>query len=231
MTALKVAIGISGGELARYAITYDSIMGLQRPEGAIHIQARGANIAVNRNGIAERALAADCTHVFYVDDDHIFPPDTLMKLLAHDKDVVSGLYVSREAPFYPQTYGREDEKHYVLHQLLEPFMSGLQEYVCTGAGCLLIKTDVFRKLEQPWWTLGQISKDGWCDDVDFCRRVREAGYQIFCDLEAPVGHICNLTAWPQRIASGDWTTVLIGANSIPLIQFPAAQHKRSLVSL
>lgn len=211
-------------------------MGLKRPQDTIwdgpdHFIGRGASIAVNRNGSAERALAVDCTHVLYLDDDHIFPPHLLTQLLSHDKDIISGLYVSREAPFYPQIYKGEDDKRWVHNKLLDPFMSGVIEVDCVGAGCLLVKAEVFRGMEKPWWTLGQTIKDGWGDDVDFCRRARDAGFRVWCDLELPVGHICNMTVWPQRGESGDWTTVLIGANSLPLIQFPAARHKKSLVSL
>jgi GT2 family glycosyltransferase len=228
---VKIAIGIPGGELARYAIFYDSLMSVHRPANTVHIQGRGANVAENRNGIAERALAQDCTHLFYVDDDQVFAPDTLMRLLDRDKDIVSGLYLSREAPFTPQMYNWEDDQSFVKPKLLEPFAGGLQSCVATGAGCLLIRTDVFRKLAKPWWTLGQIIPDGWCDDVDFCRRARAAGYAIWCDQDVLVGHNLWMTAWPQRQEDGAWMTILVGANGQPLVQFPAAQPKRSLVSI
>lgn len=230
MGDVKVAVGISGGILARYAVFYDSLMHVERPPGTIDIQARGACISENRNGIAERALAMGCSHVWYVDDDQVFAPDTLMRLLAHDKDVVSGLYLQRGKPFHPQVYDVEDERGFCKPRLLQDFDHGLVKAVATGAGCLLVKTDVFRKLEKPWWRLGQIIPDGWCDDMNWCHRVRAAGFDVWADLDVLVGHEMSMTVWPMRLEDGSWKTALVAGSVEPLVVFPAARRPSRLVT-
>src|SRR5438128_11686842 len=101
------AIGVSGGELARFATFQDSLLHLATPPGTAIIYAKGACIAENRNGNGERALAMGAEWILYLDDDQVLAPQTLLRLLKHDKDIISGLYVRREIPFVPCVYDRE----------------------------------------------------------------------------------------------------------------------------
>jgi hypothetical protein len=227
---MKVGIGISSGEIARWAIFYDSLMHVDLPAGVDmeFIQARGAVISENRNGIAEIALKRNCTHVWYVDDDQVFAPDTLARLLAHDLDIVSGLYLQREPPFHPHVYDEEDEAGFCKWRSLREFEAGLVSVKATGAGCLLVKREVFEAMERPWWRLGQITMDGWGDDLNWCHRAREAGFSVWCDLGIMVGHQTSLTVWPiYAPTTGQWTTAFIGKQ--PLVQFPAARYESRLV--
>lgn len=214
--AIKIAVGISTAEIARYAVFYDSFMHVTPPANVIitAIQARGANIAENRNIIAKLALDSNCDYVWYLDDDQVLAPDTLIRLLAHDKDIVSGLYLHREPPFSPQVYDRVEGVLY-HPRCLNPLERGLVSALATGAGCMLVKIDVFKKLERPWWRLGQITKDGWGDDLDFCRRAIEAEFKVWCDLDTIVGHQMNGTVWPVYNENGEWATVLVQRAGVP----------------
>jgi len=221
---MKIAVGISSGELGRYAVFYDSLMHVR---GVTHdnvIQARSANIAENRNGIAERALTMGFDAVWYVDDDHVFAPQTLERLAAAEKDVVSGLYLKREIPFVPHVYDREDERGWCYPRLLQPLQRGLVSVKAVAAGCLLVKAKVLKALEKPYWRLGQITKDGWGDDLNFCRRVREAGFEVWCDLDTLVGHQMAGTIWPVYRKDGTWGTVLVQGREA-IAEWPAAQEK------
>ncbi len=221
--AVSVVIGVSCNELARYAIFYVSLLHLRFPVQVDVFQARGANIAENRNLITERALSRGAEWILYVDDDQVFAPNTLTNLLAHNLDVVSGMYVSREMPFIPHMYDIEDERGFVRPRLIEPFESGLKLVNAVGAGCLLVSTKVIHSLEPPYWRLGQITKDGWNDDIDFCRRVRHAGFQIWCDTDTLVGHQTNGTLWPFRQPDGEWTTIMV-QGSETIATWPAARR-------
>ena len=227
---VKGVIGVPGGEFARYAIFYDSLLHLKTVEGTAMIQARGANIAENRNGIAERALAMGAEWIFYVDDDQVLAPDTLINLLKHDKDIVAGLYVSREAPFIPHVYDREDERGFCFPRLLNPFDGGLVQVKAAGSGCMLVKAKVFEKLEKPWWRLGQITSDGWGDDLHFCHRSREAGFEVWADLNTLVGHQTNGTLWPKRDEKGEWSTIFIQGSG-EIASWPAAQETTKLIKV
>jgi len=219
-------IGVPSGEFGRYRVCDASLLGLQTPPGTARLPVFGANIAENRNIISEQAVKLGAEWVLYVDDDQVLAPDTLMRLLARDKDIVSGIYLKREMPFVPQMYAQEDQRGWCYPRLLAPFASGLVEVVATGAGCLLVKTKVLEAMEKPHWRLGQITSDGWGDDMNFCHRAREAGFKVWCDLDTRVGHQINGTIWPVRREDGSWDTVLIQGKDA-IAQWPAAQERSS----
>jgi GT2 family glycosyltransferase len=161
--------------------------------------------------------------VFYLDDDHIHTPPILNSLLAREKDVIGPLYLQREWPFAPIVYDRENPDGAVYQRLLRPFDSGLISVKAIGAGGLLVRRKVFETLEKPWWRLGQVRSDLWGDDIDFCRRVRQAGFEVWCDLDNKMGHITTAEIWPVKDEKGNWlTTIVIAGKAI--VTLPAAHH-------
>src|SRR5258708_31889486 len=81
------------GELPRYAEYYDSIDRLILPPGSGRTAIHSSSPAKNRNIVTTNVLNnPEFTHIFYTDDDHVYQPDTVMRLLSHNKDIVSGLY-------------------------------------------------------------------------------------------------------------------------------------------
>lgn len=208
---IKLMIGVPTGEYGRRADFYDYWNGLNKPSGSVVMFAHGQSPAKNRNVIAEAALENGCTHVFYIDDDLVFEADALDRLLVHaDKDVVSGLYLMRNFPHYPLAFDevRENENGKCKFMFLTPDKEGLVRVVNCGFGFVLIKTDVFRKLEKPWVRLGEIEKDEWCDDVAFFNRVRKAGFKLYCDLDIRLGHMLNVTLWPRKNGNG-WNSMYV----------------------
>lgn len=221
-------IGVSAAETARFTDFWDSFVHIATPpETRLEIRVgRGANIARNRNGLTELALQLGADWAWFVDDDQVFAPDALAQLLSHDRDVVSGLYVARDFPFKAQIFDREDGQGRVAHRLFEPGDTGLVRVLAAGAGSLLVRRRVLEALTPPYWTLGQIAKDEWGDDLDFCRRVRAAGFDIYCDLDCPVGHKIQATLWPQRTPQG-WVTTLVASNQ-PIAHFPSPRSPLAL---
>lgn len=220
---MRVAVGVSCGELARYSIFFDSLMHVRGVTNDNVFVSQGAVISRNRNRIATRAIEEGYDAVWYVDDDQVFSPATLEKLIARDKDIVSGLYLKREVPFLPQVYDREDERGAVFPRLLKNGERGMVKAVATGAGCLLVKTKVFEAMEKPWWRLGQLDKEEWSDDVDFCRRARAAGFDIWADLDVLVGHQMNSTIWPAIQGDGSWATFMVHGREV-IVAWPPAQE-------
>lgn len=82
-----------------------------------------------------RALAdKDITHIFFVEDDMVLPPDVLRKMLDEDVNAI--------ACDYP---GTKDGKGTVMYD-----KGG--RVVFTGTGCLLVKRSVFDNLKKPFFT-------------------------------------------------------------------------------
>lgn len=62
-------------------------------------------VDVARNMIVETALSdPDVTHLFFMDADMTFHPDTLLRLVRRDVDVISGTYFARTESPIPHIY-------------------------------------------------------------------------------------------------------------------------------
>lgn len=197
-------IGISTADQGRFSVFYATLSSLQKPEGVISSFARGAVISENRNNISETALQCGVDWVLYLDDDHILQPNTLMRLLEADKDVISAHYVKRQYPFNPIILDAELPDGTFTWKQLHPKESGIVSVAAVGAGCLLIKRKVLEALSRPFWTLGQINPASWGDDLDFCSRVRKAGFEVNVDLDNSIGHIMTGVVWPHRNDEQGW---------------------------
>ena len=221
MSHVTGVIGISSSELSRFAVFYHSLANVQKPPHTALAHSTGASIATNRNEVTEKALQSGAEWIWYVDDDQMFAPDALTRLLSRRLDIVSGIYLQRSAPFYPHMYHRGD-KQGVYPRMLESGDSGLVELEAVGAGCLLVKTKVLRALDRPFWRLGQIRSDVWGDDLDFCNRVRAAGFKVWCDLDVRVGHIFSGIVTPTLNQDQTWSTTLSQLDNTPFVSWPAA---------
>jgi hypothetical protein len=208
MVDTKILIGVPTAEYARRADFYDYFNMLEKPLGTIITFAHGQSPARNRNLIIQQALENNCTHILFIDDDTAFRPDLLSRLIAHNVDIVTGLYLMRNYPHKPIIFDSADAEGRCLHSWLFPHKTGLIKIVAAGLGCCLIKTDVFRKMQQPWIRLGELEKDHWCDDIGFFRRVRQEipNIEVYCDTDTRVGHIASMVVWPD-LREDKWYTV------------------------
>lgn len=194
---IKVMLGVPTSEYARRADFYDYLGQLIHPPGTVDCKMHGQSPARNRNKIIEQALAHDCTHIFFIDDDVLLPPDALMKLLEHDLDMVTGVYLMRSYPHQPIIFDVHAEPDFKWTELT-PGKEGLIPIASGGLGCCLIKIGVFQSMEQPWIRLGELKSeaDHWCDDVGFFNRAKNQGFKLFCDLSVKCGHIASMVLRP-----------------------------------
>lgn len=216
----KIFVAIPTGERGRNADFYDYYNQLEREQGTISSFAHGQSPAKNRNDMIDLAMKTDATHIFFLDDDMAPAPDILKKLSVHDVDVVSGLYLSRNYPHLPVFFDTAYHNGLCKYSFLTPGKLGLQKGVNCGFGCVLINLSIFKYLEKPYVRLGEIEKDEWCDDVGFFNRVREKGFEIYCDFDVVVGHSHTITIYPKRLESGEWVTEYrsgVGAITFPQI--------------
>lgn len=205
---MKIMIGVPTQEVARRADFYDYFNTLEKPEGTMITGAHGQSPARNRNMIISQALEQNCTHVFFLDDDVAFQSDLLMRLLAHNKDIVSGYYLMRNYPHMPILFDIAQNDGKCRHYFPPDEQNGLIEAVAFGLGACLIKIDVFKAMieeskDKTWIRLGELEKDHWCDDIGFFNRARAYGFKLYCDLNARVGHMAHCTIWPSY-KDGRW---------------------------
>lgn len=203
----RVMIAILTQEMARRADFYDTIDQLQTPNNVevfkvkVHAQspARGRNIAI------DQAAEAGCTHILFLDDDVYPPENVLVRLLSHNKDIVTGLYLARHYPHRPYLFDVANPDGSCQWKALRSDERGLVEIVNAGLGVSLIKTSVFEKLEKPYIRLGELETDSWCDDIGFFNRCRAAGFKLYVDLDCMCGHAAGVIVFPE-IKDNKWFT-------------------------
>lgn len=223
----KILIGIPTGEMARRFDFYDHFNMMDKPEGTLIQFSHGQSPAQNRNAIIRAALLNECTHILFIDDDMIVPANLLTALMKHDKDVVSGLYLMRNYPHQPIAFDEAFPSGKCKYMFLTDDKRGLIPIVNCGFGAVLVKIEVFKKLQDPWVTLGEIEKDGWCDDIAFFNKVREAGFELYCDFDMLVGHSLNVTLVPQFI-DNKWVVSYITMTGHAISFAPAIPNQQDV---
>jgi FkbM family methyltransferase len=152
----------------------------------------GYSIDQIRNLIAHWAAHYD--YLFSVDSDMAFPPDTLSRMLNHNVDMVSGLYIQRK-PGEQIVEVYEPNAHGGVSNIPWERLRGreLMPIAGCGFGCVLIKSEVIRAVGYPQFVYHSALDHAHTisEDVDFCRKVNKLGYQIFADTSILCDHIGN----------------------------------------
>jgi hypothetical protein len=149
-----------------------------------------------RNKIVRHFLTTDKEYLLFIDSDTIPEIDGPERLLAHKKEVVSGLYnlvmngkdslVSRPSCFTLVLPGKS-----LTDAVPVQPKTGLQRVVIASGGYLLIHRSVFSLVKKPWFEyeyLDAVHDAYKGEDVVFSNRVEKAGIQIWCDTDVLAGH-------------------------------------------
>lgn len=140
--------------------------------------------------IVEQAMELGAEYIFFIDSDMKFPPDTLHRLLAHERDVVAIPYLKRSPPYDTLAVPLDGPGDY----------SGLIEVEAMAMGLSLIRTEVFKSLPKPYWRFAVDEARGISNgpDIVLCRMLRERGFRIWADtdLAKEVGHIGTVVVFP-----------------------------------
>jgi glycosyltransferase involved in cell wall biosynthesis len=172
--------------------TFKSIWDLEIPTGyEVEFQYFfGYQVDQIRNLIGEWAKRYD--YLLSIDSDIIIPKDALKKMIAADKDIVTGMYIQR----IPDTHTLEiymvDPTGGIInipHNLIK-IHNGLVEIAACGFGCCLVKSDVFRKMEYPhfYYQSAINHKDTVSEDIYFCKKARDNGFKVWVDTTITCDH-------------------------------------------
>lgn len=199
-------IAIPCGELGRYSAFSYSMACLQYPPGTTIAMMQSLSIPRNLNMIIRDALAKPETEwVWLQADDHVFEADTLHRLLEREVDVLVPLILRRRPPFAPVLFKSERVNADGITEY-EPFAydelprEGLLEVHSAGTGGMLVRRRVLEAIGDPWFEFKQ--GELLSEDVDFCRKIRAAGFRIHADMEVRMGHVGNFLVWPKLDDSG-----------------------------
>lgn len=214
---MKILIAIPTFETI-YPDTYKSLWDLDKcGHECLFEFVRGYDVATARNRIAEKALALEADWVLSVDNDVVVPKDALKKLLEDAKDVNIGFYAHRgpDNLYHGRTcicrLKDKDGKEYYHYPLESEYtaeeMRGMAdageskiEVHGGGMGCALIRTEVFRKTEYPWYdwvNYGDANRGMLSEDLYFCSLCRASGIKIYADVRVGCGHLLRHVQWPD----------------------------------
>lgn len=205
----RMMLGIPTLKNSRRSIAWEEAMSsLQMPLGNTMARewTEDQEIADARNALCKSALDMECDYLFMLGDDVLAPPPTLLAML--DKigrtQPVMGVAGKTEAArvqmitgvYWTKTYPPEP---YLFNGLLKGSHKDWKvgEFFpvdFAGCDCLLIETDVLRKVPFPWfstdwvWEPGQKSSSIATEDYYFYTKCREYGIRLFADTAIQCGH-------------------------------------------
>ena len=188
---MKVLLGMP----CTRTIPYKTVVSLLRTakKGAVDpMLIEGSLIYDSRDSIAAFAVNKGYDYVLFADSDMVFDSDDLNKLLAHDADIVSGLYVTRNGEnknvCYKEVITRRRFPARSPKLVHDTATTGYGPVAACGFGFCLIKTDVIRSMAKRYKSLFE-PFDGVGEDIAFCLRARKCGYEIFTDRDVKLGHV------------------------------------------
>ena len=218
-------VGIIGNDSARYSAFWACADKLILPPDWRKEYAIGGDWCGARNSLCRLTLDSGADYLWFMDDDHTFAPDLLLRLLQHEVPLVVPVCLMRTHPFYPVTFAErmeDDEKgnaRYLPVYYPERGTEGLIELAAGGAAGMLISREVLEAMEEPWFEYGFAS-----EDILFCQKAKELGFSIWCDLSARTGHITTAEVWPAVDENGEWCIGFsIGRDAKLIVPWPEMQ--------
>jgi|688.fasta_scaffold00357_12 FkbM family methyltransferase len=187
-----------------------------------------------RNLIADWAVKG-YDYLWAVDADMAFAPDTLQKLLSHNKDVVTGIYRQRKPEQILEVYENNNTggvNHIPYYKIQN---RGVVEIAACGFGCVLVKSEVFRSIGYPQFMYYPALDHSHTisEDIDFCRKAKDKGFTIWADTSIVCSHIgqthFNITPEVAPIPKiTDYTDRLRELGSQRLIPYQHVEYLKTL---
>ena len=176
-------------------IPYKTTMSLLRTikQGVVEpMLVEGSLVYDSRDTIAEFAVNNGYDYVLFADSDMVFDKTDIEKLVAHDTDIVSGLYVTRNGEnmnvAYSKIITRRRFPFRAPKLIVDKGVTGYTEIAACGFGFCLIKTEVIKCMSKRYKSLFEPFK-GVGEDIAFCIRAKRCGYKIMIDRDVRLGHI------------------------------------------
>lgn len=159
---------------------FDLIALIQKTPGTYFSVSQGTLLPSQRTGLVKETIERHFGHILFIDSDMRFPEDLLDRLKAHKKDIVGVNYKQRQVDKWAAGFPSEGKQ-------------GIEEVEALGFGAILIRTEVFIMMEEPWFATPYDGQGFVGEDVFFCRKAIEAGYKVFVDhdLSAEIKHIAT----------------------------------------
>lgn len=174
---------------------FSCAMELVRPAGTLVAIPPRAVTDAARNAICEAAIKKGFTHVLFIDDDMIFPPNLLIRLLTQsiehpEFDAVAALAFARYAPHHPMVYRRREPGSPIFSTVKE-FGKGLVEVDGMATAGFMLRVESLKKIDYPWFEYLYINGQRYTEDLSFCLKMKDVGARFACDTDLEMGHLAE----------------------------------------
>ena len=179
------------------ALFCQSLALLQRAGDTIVGFQVGSLVYNARNELARQAIKSEADWVLWLDSDMVFEPDLLKKMLKvceeNDIDFLTGLCFRRKPPYTPCLFDRLDKmEHGASYTTIMSVPEGRFKVGGCGFAGVLMSTDVLLSVAAKFGGRMFDPMEGFGEDVSFCWRARQCGYEIWCDSDIELGHIGSM---------------------------------------
>ena len=179
------------------ALFCQSLALLQRAGDTIVGFQVGSLVYNARNELARQAIKSEADWVLWLDSDMVFEPDLLKKMLKvceeNDIDFLTGLCFRRKPPYTPTLFDRLDKmEHGASYTTIMSVPEGRFKVGGCGFAGVLMSTDVLLSVAARFGGRMFDPLEGFGEDVSFCWRARQCGYEIWCDSEIELGHVGSM---------------------------------------
>jgi hypothetical protein len=151
----------------------------------------GSMLDTSRNALLDQATRWGADFILWMDADHVFPPDTLDRLLAAGKQVIGVNFRRRDAKARPTATVLRDGKEALVASTPELAATcPVEQVVHIGLGICLVDMAVIRGLGAGAKRLFRFTEAS-SEDIHLFRTLAEAGVPAFVDhaLSLECGHI------------------------------------------
>jgi hypothetical protein len=147
-----------------------------------HLFFDASTILINqRESLIKQAIEVGSEWVLWLDSDMMFPPSVLMRLLAHNEDLVGCNYMKRSYPFKTVAFtDTSDWENWIPIQ----YSNELVEAEAVGMGCVLMKTSLFKELQKPYfeYTYQPKTEDWGGEDFTLFKKFNKLGHTLKIDM-------------------------------------------------
>lgn len=172
-----------------------SVIGLDKPDDCQYMVTKNSLIYDARNRMAWLAVDKGFEAVLWLDSDMKFEPDLLVKmtnaLQECGRDYVSALCFTRSIPMAPVIYRQMKYKpngETEYQKCIDYPKDKLFKIAASGLGATITTTKLLSKVIEtfghPFQPLPYLG-----EDLSFCHRVQQLGFDMWCDSRIKVGHL------------------------------------------
>lgn len=167
---------------------------LERDEVDFDVAFQGGTLVyVGRDKLTLRAMYGNYTHVLWLDSDMVFNEELFDDLYDSKKDFITGVAHSRREP-YPSCLFTEI--YPCVKRFEEEYPTDIFKVAACGMACVLIKTEILRDVWSHHSTAFFPERE-LGEDIAFCKRATDLGYEIWADPHVRVGHVGQKVIYPE----------------------------------